>query len=79
MNVKKHNLYGSQDWITPYPLIDGLGGADAFDLDPCAAEVMPWPTAKNQFTAKEDGLSQPWSGSVFLSPPWGSITSSWVK
>ena len=79
MNVKKHFLYGSQDWITPYPLIDGLGGVESFDLDPCAAEIQPWSTAKTHYTVKEDGLKQPWSGSVFLSPPWGSITSAWIN
>jgi hypothetical protein len=79
MNVKKHILYGNQDWITPYPLIDGLGGAESFDLDPCSAQVMPWPTAKNHFTVKDDGLSQPWNGAVFLSPPWGSISLAWIN
>jgi hypothetical protein len=79
MNVKKCHLYGNQDWITPYPLINLLGGADSFDLDPCAAEEQPWSTAKNYYSVKDDGLKQTWFGSVFMSPPWGSISSEWVK
>jgi len=79
MNVKKQFFYGNQDWITPYPLIDALGGAQSFDLDPCGAEVMPWSVAKQHYTPNQDGLKQPWFGSVFLSPPWGFITSEWVK
>lgn len=32
----------------------------------------------SHFTAAEDGLIQPWSGSVFVNPPYGRQISKWV-
>lgn len=33
-------------WLTPPPVLDALGGAQSFDLDPCAApEPRPWRAA----------------------------------
>lgn len=36
----------THDWITPKHVIDGLGGYETFDLDPCQSATQPWPCAK---------------------------------
>jgi len=57
------------DWLTPKPIIDALG---PFDLDPCATVGQPWPTARVHYTwPTSDGLMLPWSGRVWLNPPYG--------
>ena len=50
----------------------------AFDLDPCAAIVNPTHICGNYYTEKDDGLSQPWHGRVFMNPPY-SNAAPWIK
>jgi len=59
-------------WLTPPALIDALGGADSFDLDPCAAIDQPWPTAAQHYTEADNGLLLPWFGRVWLNPPYST-------
>jgi hypothetical protein len=69
--LKKHQkTQGINDeWLTPPHIIKALG-ENGFDLDPCAAIGSPYPTARNQFTIKENGLNQEWKGRVWLNPPF---------
>lgn len=57
-------------WLTPPTIIDALGGPLSFDLDPCAAVDQPWQTARQHFTATDNGLLKPWSGRIWLNPPY---------
>jgi hypothetical protein len=60
----------SQTYITPKPILKALG---EFDLDPCAAPVQPWRTAKVQWALPEhNGLERNWLGRVWLNPPFDS-------
>lgn len=60
---------GEQTWITPPQLQQSLG---RFDLDPCAADIMPYKTADIMITKEQDGLKQDWTGKrVWLNPPYG--------
>lgn len=63
-------------WLTPPDLLAKLGH---FDLDPCAAESQPWPTAKHHRTIQDDGLSEAWFGVVWCNPPYGSETGQWLR
>ena len=63
------------EWLTPPHIIERLG---PFDLDPCAPVVRPWPTAARHFTMHDDGLKQPWHGRVWLNPPYGRETGTWL-
>lgn len=63
-------------WLTPRYILQALGG---FDLDPCAATDRPWDTAKNHYTAEDDGLSRPWVGRVWLNPPYGRTIGIWLE
>jgi DNA N-6-adenine-methyltransferase (Dam) len=65
----------SDTWLTPPHIIDKLG---YFDLDPCTPDYMPWITAKNRYTKKEDGLVSDWYGRVWLNPPYQHI-EKWMR
>lgn len=60
-------------WLTPPHVLQALGGAPSFDLDPCAAEDQPWKTAQQHYTWRENGLHMPWFGRVWLNPPYSRI------
>lgn len=59
----------SDDWYTPPEIFDALGLT--FDLDPCSPGHEHWVPAKKVYTKADDGLAQPWSGLVFMNPPFG--------
>lgn len=68
---------GSTDsWITPKWLLDRLG---PFDLDPCACDPQPWPTATRMVTEQENGLLLQWSGFVWCNPPYGRSLGIWLE
>ena len=60
---------GHETWITPPQLQKSLGH---FDLDPCAADIMPYQTADIMITKDKNGLKYDWTGKrVWLNPPYG--------
>lgn len=67
-----HSGRGTSDiWLTPPSVIEALGGADSFDLDPCAPFRSPVRTARGAYSyVFQDGLALPWAGRVFLNPPY---------
>lgn len=68
----------SVDWYTPQWIFDDL--ELVFDLDPCAPQGgVPWIPAKQVYALPQDGLELPWSGRVWLNPPYGKYTKSWLK
>jgi hypothetical protein len=67
----------SQVHCTPRWIIDALG---PFDTDPCAADPRPWDCATTNITEAQDGLSVPWSGRVFLNPPYDRYqVARWIQ
>jgi len=65
------------DYYTPPQIFDALGLR--FDLDVCAPPGgVPWVPADRFFTMEDDGLSQPWSGRVWMNPPYSAATV-WVR
>lgn len=67
---------GKEDWLTPPEILRALG---TFDLDPCSPTDRPWDTAKIHYTKIDDGLAKPWHGRVWLNPPYGNKTKSWLS
>jgi hypothetical protein len=63
----------TDDWATPPAVIEALGGWQSFDLDPCAMDPQPFPTALQRFTKAQNGLIQRWAGRVYLNPPYSVV------
>lgn len=57
-------------WFTPPALIEAVGGADGFDLDPCSHDARPFATARVHWTEADNALIRPWFGRVWLNPPY---------
>lgn len=73
----KPEWWNSDHWATPWPIVRMLEAEfGPFDLDPCC--VSDTAKAPKFFTTAEDGLSQPWSGRVFLNPPY-SKPGPWLE
>jgi phage N-6-adenine-methyltransferase len=72
-----HGSSERHDWETPQALYDLLDSEFQFDLDVCAsddnAKCATW------FTEREDGLSQPWTGTCWMNPPYGDEIVKWVR
>ena len=69
--AKKHGN-GVVDWYTPQNYVDLVRKVmGSIDCDPatshCAQEIVQ---AAVSYTEHDDGLSQDWSGTVFLNPPY---------
>lgn len=74
-----HEDRGNQnvDWYTPSWVFERLGLQ--FDLDPCQPESgVPWIPAARWYTLLDDGLVSPWTGRVWLNPPYGKHTAAWL-
>lgn len=66
----------TDSYITPQAILKALGD---FDLDPCACNPQPWPTAKKMIAPPKDGLEKAWKGRVWLNPPYGQQTDRWLS
>jgi phage N-6-adenine-methyltransferase len=67
----------SDDYYTPEWIFDAFGLR--FDLDVCAPPGgVPWIPCDRFFTQEDDGLAQPWSGRVWMNPPY-SNAMPWVR
>ena len=62
----------TNEWLTPPNIITALGGWASFDLDPCAPQVQPYPTARATYTAQDNGLRRPWFGRCWVNPPYSN-------
>ena len=70
----------SPEWYTPRNIIDRvLLTLDQIDLDPCSnSHSKPTVPAANVFTKREDGLTQPWRGRIYMNPPYGRSIGDWL-
>lgn len=69
---------GDRDsWETPQPLFDRLDDEFHFTLDAAASDSNH--KCRRYFTQEDDGLSQPWSGTVWCNPPYGKAIPSWLQ
>ena len=67
----------SENWETPPQFFQALDAEFHYDIDVCA---LPENNKCPKFyTPEDDGLSQPWNGTVWCNPPYGRSISAWVK
>src|SRR5262245_1988437 len=67
----------SDDWATPQDLFDELNTEFNFTLDVCALpDNAKCPT---YYTPADDGLTQPWAGTVWCNPPYGRTIGQWIE
>ena len=68
----------SVDWHTPPEVFDKLD--IEFDVD-VAAPIggVDWIPAKKYYTEQDDGLTQSWEGTVWMNPPYGKFTATWLE
>ncbi len=67
----------SDEWSTPagtFAELDREFGP--FTLDPCATAANA--KCMTFLTKEDDGLARPWSGRVFMNPPYGRQIGSWM-
>ena len=67
----------SGEWTTPRDLFEELDAEFHFDLD--AASTDENALCARHYTEAQDGLEQPWSGSVWCNPPYGREIGKWVR
>lgn len=67
----------SSEWTTPQDFFEALDQQFHFTLDPCATPQNA--KCKRYFTKADDGLAQPWTGRVFMNPPYGRQIGKWVR
>ena len=65
------------EWATPRDLFDELDAEFNFDLDVASTDENA--LCERHYTAADDGLSQPWSGSVWCNPPYGREIGKWME
>lgn len=69
----------SYEWYTPSDFIARVLQfleIDEFHCDPASPRIDGPVPAKIRYTIREDGLSQPWMGKVWLNPPF--MAANWV-
>lgn len=64
-------------WETPKDLFDKLNKEFHFTLDVCATPENA--KCEEFYTKEQDGLKQPWKGTVWCNPPYGRQTGEWVR
>lgn len=74
-----HFSSASEEWTTPPGVIEAVVELlGEIDLDPASDAARSIP-AKHHFTVENNGLAKPWSGRVFLNPPYGHVLPDWVE
>ena len=78
MRITK-GLYSSETdlWATPQELFDRLDAEFHFTLDACATPENA--KCVKYYTPEQDGLKQPWVGTVWCNPPYGRKVGEWAR
>lgn len=71
-SISSGGAYDSDEWYTPADIIDDVRKVLVdIDLDPAScAHAQKVVKAAEYFTKKDDGLTKPWWGRVWLNPPY---------
>lgn len=76
-NYERLRAGGTVERYTPPEIFTALGLT--FDLDVAAPPGgVAWVPAGRALSASEDGLSMPWTGRVWVNPPYGRGIDRWL-
>ena len=77
--MNKELMFSSKTdlWETPQDLFDKLNNEFHFTLDVCATPENA--KCEEFYTKEQDGLKQPWKGTVWCNPPYGRQIGEWVR
>lgn len=64
-------------WATPQSFFDKVNDEFNFETDVCASDSNH--KCEHYFTEETDGLSQEWSGTCWMNPPYGREIGKWMK
>lgn len=78
MNSAVHFSSATDHWATPQAFFDDVNERHGpFDLDVCATTENA--KCARFYTKEQDGLSLPWTGRVWMNPPYGRTIGLWMK
>lgn len=77
MNTDVMFSSATDNWSTPQDFFDKLNDEFHFTLDVCADENNH--KCEHYYTKEVDGLSRPWTGTVWCNPPYGRKIGEWVR
>lgn len=77
MNTQVMFSSKSEMWETPQEFFDKLNKEFNFTLD--AAAIKENTKCKRFYSPEDNGLLQPWYGTVWCNPPYCRQTGQWVK
>lgn len=64
-------------WSTPQDFFNKLNQEFNFELDVCATHENA--KCDRYFTKEQDGLTQEWTGVIWMNPPYGREIKKWMK
>lgn len=76
MNTNLHFSAQTCLHATPDYLFEEINKEFSFTLDACA--IAENAKVQRFFSPDDDGLLQPWSGTVWVNPPYGNQIEKWV-
>ena len=66
------------EWYTPPEILELIYQVMDIDLDPAS----PYPAnvlARKHYHKGINGLTKPWSGNIYLNPPYGRDVAQWIQ
>jgi hypothetical protein len=79
MALHEQSVGATDEWFTPPYVFDALGCEFDLDVASPGQELTPWIPARRFMTCH--GLTAPWSGFVWMNPPFGprNGTVPWLE
>lgn len=69
MGTHEQSIGETDEWYTPAGIFDALGAQFDLDVASPGPHITPWIPARRFLTARS--LNTPWSGFIWMNPPFG--------
>lgn len=70
------DVNATNEWATPQELFDKINKVFNFTLDVCATDENA--KCDKYYTKEIDGLSQEWTGTCWMNPPYSREIAKWI-